>query len=148
MIKATSIIHSNEMPADTVTLSYDDRHRRRIVMTGDNGLHFLLDLEKTTELRDGNDLLLDDGRHVRVLAAKEQLMKVTAKDSNHLLTIVWHIGNRHLPCEISAKHLILRHDHVIFDMLEKLGASVQKIEEAFNPEGGAYGVGRTHSHEH
>ena len=105
-------------------------------------------LEKTTELRDGNDLLLDDGRHVRVLAAKEQLMKVTAKDSNHLLTIVWHIGNRHLPCEISANHLILRHDHVILDMLEKLGASVQKIEEAFNPEGGAYGVGRTHSHEH
>ena len=148
MIKATSIIHSNEMPADTVTLSYDDRHRRRIVMTGDNGLHFLLDLEKTTELRDGNDLLLDDGRHVRVLAAKELLMKVTAKDSHHLLTIVWHIGNRHLPCEISAKHLILRHDRVIFDMLEKLGASVQKIEEAFNPEGGAYGVGRTHSHEH
>ena len=148
MIKATSVIHSNKMPADTVTLSYDDRHRRRIVMTGDNGLHFLLDLEKTTELRDGNDLLLDDGRHVRVLAAKELLMKVTANDSHHLLTIVWHIGNRHLPCEISAKHLILRHDHVIFDMLEKLGASVQKIEEAFNPEGGAYGVGRTHSHEH
>jgi urease accessory protein len=148
MIKAISVIHSNKMPADTVTLSYDDRHRRRIVMTGDNGLHFLLDLEKTTELRDGNDLLLDDGRHVRVLAAKELLMKVTAKDSHHLLTIAWHIGNRHLPCEISAKHLILRHDHVIFDMLEKLGASVQKIEEAFNPEGGAYGVGRTHSHEH
>ena len=148
MIKATSVIHSNKMPADTVTLSYDDRHRRRIVMTGDNGLHFLLDLEKTTELRDGNDLLLDDGRHVRVLAAKELLMKVTAKDSHHLLTIVWHIGNRHLPCEISAKHLVLRHDHVIFDMLEKLGASVQKIEEAFNPEGGAYGVGRAHSHEH
>ena len=148
MIKATSVIHSNEMPADTVTLSYDDRHRRRIVMTGDNGLHFLLDLEKTTELRDGNDLLLEDGRHVRVLAAKEQLMKVTAKDSHHLLIIAWHIGNRHLPCEISAKHVVLRYDHVILDMLEKLGASVQKIEEAFNPEGGAYGVGRTHSHEH
>ena len=88
MIKATSVIHSNKMPADTVTLSYDDRHRRRIVMTGDKGLHFLLDLEKTTELRDGNDLLLDDGRHVRVLAAKEQLMKVRAKDSHHLLMIV------------------------------------------------------------
>ena len=148
MIKATSVFQSNETPADTVTLSYDDRHRRRIAMTGDKGLHFLLDLEKTTELRDGNDLLLDDGRHVRVLAAKEQLMKVTAKDSHHLLTIVWHIGNRHLPCEIKAKHLILKQDHVILDMLEKLGASVQKIEEVFNPEGGAYGVGRTHSHEH
>ena len=61
-------------------------------MTGDNGLHFLLDLEKTTELRDGNDLLLDDGRHVRVLAAKELLMKVTAKDSHHLLTMFGTLG--------------------------------------------------------
>ena len=75
-------------------------------------------------------------------------MKVTANDSHHLLTIAWHIGNRHLPCEISAEHLILRYDHVILGMLEKLDAYVQRIEESFNPEGGAYGFGRTHSHDH
>ena len=128
MIKATSVIHSHELPADTVTLSYDDRHRRRLVFTCDNGLTFLLDLPKTTELQHGNDLLLEDGRHVRVVAAKERLMKVTTKNALHLLTIAWHIGNRHLPCQFSEKCLILRYDHVISDMLHKLGASVENFE--------------------
>ena len=148
MIKATSVIHSIQPPADTVTLSYDDRYRRRIVFTGDNGLTFLLDLPKTTELQHGNDLLLEDGRHVRVVAAQERLMKVTAKNVRHLLTTAWHIGNRHLPCQVSEHYLILRYDHVIADMLQKLGASVENFEAPFNPEGGAYGFGRTHSHEH
>ena len=70
MIKATSITYSDETPADTITLSYEERHRRRIAMTGDNGLSFLLDLPQTTELCHGNDLLLEDGRRVRVIAAK------------------------------------------------------------------------------
>ena len=148
MLKATSVIHSHELPADTVTLSYDDRYRRRIVFTGDNGLTFLLDLSKTTELQHGNDLLLEDGRHVRVVAAKERLMKVIAKNLRHLLTIAWHVGNRHLPCQVSENYLILRYDHVISDMLHKLGASVENFEAPFNPEGGAYGFGRTHSHDH
>lgn len=148
MIKATSVIHSHEPPVDTVTLSYDDRYRRRIVFTCDNGLAFLLDLPKTTELQDGNDLLLEDGRHVRVVAAKERLMKVTTENVRHLVTTAWHIGNRHLPCQVSENYLILRYDHVISDMLQKLGASVENFEAPFNPEGGAYGFGRTHSHEH
>ena len=148
MIKAVSVIHSHEPPADTITLSYDDRYRRRRVFTGDNGLTFLLDLPKTTELQHGNDLLLEDGRHVRVLAAEERLMKVTTKNVRHLLTTAWHIGNRHLPCQVSENYLILRYDHVISDMLQKLGASVENFEAPFDPEGGAYGFGRTHSHEH
>tara|TARA_Y200000002_G_scaffold381685_1_gene396398 strand:- start:3288 stop:3734 length:447 start_codon:yes stop_codon:yes gene_type:complete len=148
MIRAISVIHSHEPPADTVTLPYDDRYRRRIVFTGDNGLIFLLDLPKTIELQHGNDLLLEDGRHVRVIAAKEPLMKVSAKNARHLLTTVWHIGNRHLPCEVREDYLLLRYDHVIFDMLDKLGASVENVEAPFNPEGGAYGFGRTHSHDH
>ena len=148
MIKATSVIQSHESPADTVTLSYDDRYRRRVVFTADNGLIFLLDLPKTTKLQHGNDLLLDDGRHVRVIAAKELLMKVTGKNERHLLTTAWHIGNRHLPCEVNEDSLVLRYDHVISDMLHKLGASVENFEAPFNPEGGAYGFGRTHGHDH
>ena len=148
MIKAVSVIHSHEPPADTITLSYDDRYKRRRVFTGDNGLTFLLDLPKTTELQHGNDLLLEDGRHVRVVAAQERLMKVTTKNVRHLLTTAWHIGNRHLPCQVSENYLVLRYDHVISDMLQKLGASVENFEAPFDPEGGAYGFGRTHSHEH
>ena len=148
MIKASLLTHSHETPAGIVTLNYDDRFRRRIALTCDNGLEFLLDLPKVTELRDGDDLLLDDGRHVRIRAALEPLMKATATDPHHLIRTAWHVGNRHLSCEIHTDYLILRYDHVIAEMLEQLGTSVEKIDGPFNPEGGAYGQGRTHSHDH
>jgi len=147
MIRATSITHSHDTPADTIILSYDDRHRRRMAMTGDNGLAFLLDLPKTTELRHGDDLLLEDGRHVRVIAAPEELMQATCDDNLHLVRTAWHIGNRHLPCEIHSDKLVLRFDHVIAQMLEQLDCTVTKITAPFNPQGGAYGHGRTHSHD-
>jgi len=148
MTRATSITHSHDTPADTVTLSFDDRHRRRMAMTGDNGLAFLLDLPKATELREGDDLVLEDGRHVRVKAAPEELMQASCDDMHHFIRTAWHVGNRHLPCEIHNDKLVLRHDHVIADMLEKLGCTVTIITAPFNPEGGAYGHGRTHGHSH
>lgn len=148
MIRAVEVVHRHGTPAGVVILNYDDRFRRRIVLTCEDGFAFLLDLPKVMELRDGNDLLLDDGRHVRVRAANEPLMKATALDPHHLLRTAWHVGNRHLPCEIHVDHLILRFDHVIVEMLELLGATVEKFEGPFNPESGAYGQGRTLSHDH
>jgi urease accessory protein len=148
MIRATSTIHSHDEPVGIVTLNYDDRFRRRIALTCDNGFEFLLDLPKAIELRDGDDLQLSDGRHVRVKAADEPLMLATATDPLHLIRVAWHVGNRHLPCEIHSNKLLLRFDHVIFEMLEQLGAKVERLDGPFNPEGGAYGQGRTHSHEH
>ena len=148
MIRATSITYSNDAPADCVTLCFEDRHRRRKAMVGDGGLEFLLDLPEAVELRDGDDLLLDDGRHVRVRAAPEALMQTTCTDQAHLVRTAWHVGNRHLPCEIHGDRLILRDDHVIAEMLEKLGCRVTRITAPFNPEGGAYGHGRTQGHDH
>jgi len=158
MIRATSTAHAHSQAhshseahaelAGIVTLDYDDRYRRRIALTCENGFEFLLDLPKVIELRDGDDLLLEDGRHVRVRAAAEPLMKATASDPHHLIRTAWHVGNRHLPCEIHADHLILRYDHVIEGMLQQLGVDVERFDAPFNPEGGAYGQGRTHSHDH
>ena len=146
MIRATSIDHIDCPPADTVTLCYDDRYRRRIVMRADGGLQFLLDLPQAKELRGGDDLMLEDGRHIRVRAADEALMRAAAKDGTHLTRAAWHVGNRHLPCEIHEASLVLRWDHVIADMLEQQGCKVERFEGPFNPEGGAYGHGRTHTH--
>ncbi|MBB5516212.1 urease accessory protein [Rubricella aquisinus] len=148
MTRATTLTHSHEPPADTVTLTYDDRFRRRIALTGDQGTAFLLDLAEATELRAGDRLLLDDGRTIEVRAAPEDLMRATSPDPHHLIRTAWHVGNRHLPCAIHPDHLILRWDHVIADMLEQLGCTVERIEAPFTPEGGAYGHGRTHSHAH
>lgn len=148
MIRAKSVIHSHDDPSATVTLDYEGRFKRRLRMETDDGEAFLLDLPKVTDLRDGDHLVLEDGRHVEIRAADEPLLKVTADDERHLMRLTWHIGNRHLPCQIEQGYLIIRSDHVIMEMIEKLGGDVDHITQPFTPEGGAYGQGRTHSHEH
>ena len=137
--------------ADAVTLSYDDRYRRRIRMVSDGGLDFLLDLPQATDLREGDALELEDGRLIAIRAAAEPVADLTARDPHHLVRLAWHLGNRHLPTQIlegDAPRLRIRQDHVIEAMAEGLGAAVDRLSAPFNPEGGAYGRGRTHSHSH
>ena len=148
MIRATTLIHSHASTEHTVTLDYDARFKRRIAMRTDQGEEFLLDLPKVTDMRAGDHLVLEDGREVKVIAADEPLMKITATDTHHLMRLTWHIGNRHLPCQIAEDHLLIRPDRVIQEMIEKLGGTVEPVTQPFTPEGGAYGQGRTHSHEH
>ena len=81
-------------------------------------------------------------------AAAEPLAEVTCDDIDHLVRVAWHLGNRHLPTELLGTCLRIRRDHVIEDMLVKLGAHVTHVSAPFNPEGGAYGHGRTHGHDH
>lgn len=141
---AQTVIHDHH-PDDTVTLTYDDRFLRRKVLTSDGGTRFTVDLEQTTSLNDGDALVLTDGRKIGIRPAPEALLEITGPD---LVRLAWHIGNRHMPCQIEADRLLIQRDHVIRDMLGKLGATLREIEEPFTPEGGAYGHGRTHSHAH
>ncbi|HZC94822.1 MAG TPA: urease accessory protein UreE [Bradyrhizobium sp.] len=131
--------------ADTVVLDFDDRHRRRMAMTGTRGLEFLLDLENAVALRGGDALVLEDGRLIEVVAAAEPLAEIRGNDPQHLVRIAWHLGNRHLPTQITGKGLRIRRDHVIEAMVKGLGARVIEIEAPFDPEGGAY-EGSGHGH--
>src|ERR1700749_631711 len=134
-----------EPPADTVVLDFDDRHRRRMAMTGTRGLEFLLDLENAIALRGGDALVLEDGRLVEVVAAPEPLIEIRGSDPHHLIRVAWHLGNRHLPTQIMPRGLRIRRDHVIEAMVKGLGARLIEIEAPFDPEGGAYAEG---GHDH
>lgn len=150
MIRATRVLGQHrwkEAAADSVLLDFDDRHRRRLVMTGTRGLEFLLDLEHATALRGGDALVLEDGRLIEVVAAAEPLLEIRASDPHHLVRLAWHLGNRHLPTQIMAKSLRIRRDHVIEAMVKGLGARVIEIEAPFDPEGGAYAE-PSHAHGH
>src|SRR5580704_806052 len=124
--------------ADCVTLDAHDRHRRRIVLTGERGITFMLDLPHATALRDGDGLLLDDGAIVRVAGRAEPLVEIAAADAPALARLAWHIGNRHVDVQIVGNRLRIRRDHVIEDMLRGLGAVLHPIEAPFDPEPGAY----------
>jgi urease accessory protein len=148
MIRATQVRGQHRWtvaPADTVVLDFDDRHRRRMAMTGTRGLEFLLDLENAVALRGGDALVLDDGRLIEVVAAPEPLIEIRGTDPHHLVRLAWHLGNRHLPTQIMARGLRIRRDHVIEAMVKGLGARVIEIEAPFDPEGGAY-AGGGHAH--
>jgi urease accessory protein len=124
--------------ADRVVLDYDDRHRRRMTMTGAKGTSFLLDLAAVAALRGGDALVLEDGRLIEVVAAPEPLLEIRCSDPLHLARVAWHLGNRHLPTQLLPDALRIRRDHVIADMARQLGAQVIEIAAPFDPEGGAY----------
>ena len=148
MIRATQVKAQHrwtQPPADTIVLDFDDRHRRRMAMTGTRGLEFLLDLENAVALRGGDALVLEDGRLIEVVAAPEPLLEIRCDDPQHLVRVAWHLGNRHLPTQIMVKGLRIRRDHVIEAMVKGLGARVIEIEAPFDPEGGAY-AGDGHAH--
>ena len=76
---------------------------------------------------------------------KEKLLEIKGKN---LMQLIWHIGNRHIPCQIKKDRILIQYDEVIKKMILKLGGKVKKVSKPFKPEGGAYGIGRTHSHKH
>jgi urease accessory protein len=126
---------------DEVILASEDRHRRRLVMTGEAGTRFLLDLPQAAMLRDGDGLVLDDGSIVRVIGKPEPLVEIAAPDEAARLRIAWHIGNRHVEVQVVGDRLRIRRDHVLEAMLRGLGATLAPLEASFDPEQGAYAHG-------
>ena len=124
---------------DRVVLDADERHRRRMVLTGERGTTFLLDLPQATVLKDGDGLVLDNGAIVRVDGKPEFLIEIAAADAAELARLAWHLGNRHTDVQVIGDKLRIRRDHVLEEMLRKLGARLTPLEAPFEPESGAYG---------
>lgn len=144
--RATAVVGAGE-PAATVTLAYDDRHRRRLRLVTDAGRPFLLDLAEARALRDGDLLALDDGSLVQVRAAAEAVLDIRTGNALALTRIAWHLGNRHTPTQILDGALRIRADHVLEHLLtDHLGATVTSVTAPFDPEGGAYGHAAAHAH--
>jgi urease accessory protein len=129
----------------TCRLTYEDRLLRRKVLTTSDGAEFLVDLPQTESLNHGDALQAADGTLVAIVAASEALLEITGPN---LARLAWHIGNRHTPCQIEPARLLIQRDHVLADMLTRNGARLREVSEPFTPEGGAYGMGRTHGHAH
>ncbi len=138
-------------PADTIVLDYEGRHRRRIAMTGVRGVEFMLDLPDAVVLRNGDALILDDGRLIEIVAAPEELAELRCRDPQELAELAYHLGNRHVTVEIMTNRIRIRRDSVLEDMARGLGAKVAHIEAPFEPDRGAYERAKRkeeHAHDH
>lgn len=153
MLRAISVRRRADPAAcvDVVVLDHAARHLRRRALESVGGLALLADLPTPTALDDGDALELEDGRLVAIAAAPEALIEARAADGAGLARLAWHVGNRHVACEIGAEALWIAADHVLAEMLRGLGAAVAEVTRPFRPERGAYGQSGpapAHGHDH
>lgn len=133
--------------ADRIILDYEGRFLRRKTLRTTSGDSLFVDLPETLSLNHDDAFLTTDGLRIAVDAAAEPLIEITAPGPD-LSRLAWHIGNRHMPAQIEPHRILIQSNHVMADMLAHLGAATRDVREPFTPEGGAYGLGRTHGHHH
>lgn len=148
--RLTNIPHHHDargaLPELTLPFGLRQRSRQRLVL--DNGEQIGIILPQGTVL-DHNDILsTEDGHHVRVRAACENVLQVRAHNRHQLMLAAYHLGNRHVALEIQPEMLQLEFDAVLQDMLSRMpGILTRGALAPFRPETGAYGGGHKHGHD-
>ena len=138
--------------AATVELDWDVRQKSRFDTTDSLGRHLGVFLPRGTLLRGGDVLVAEDGSMVRVLAAPQPVLRISACPTHgspfDLTRAAYHLGNRHVPIELKPDHLKIEPDHVLADLLRAMHLIVNTVDEAFEPEGGAYSAATHAGHHH
>lgn len=143
--------------ATTVELDWDVRQKSRFETTDSAGRQLGIFLPRGTVARGGDVLVAHDGSLIKVCAAPQAVLKITACPAHgtpfDLIRTAYHLGNRHVPIELKPDHLKIEPDHVLADMLRAMHLTVTEVSEPFEPENGAYatgghGGGHHHGHDH
>ena len=108
------IHHNNDKEAfDEISLSYEERFIRRKKLIANNGTEFLVNLEETVSVDENHYFELDNGKLIKVISKEENLIEITG---DNLKQIIWHIGNRHLPCQIEENRILIQDDAIILNL--------------------------------
>ena len=139
--------------AATVELDWDVRQKSRFDTVDSQGRRIGVFLPRGTAVRGGDVLVAEDGSLIKVIAAPQAVLVITHctqhGTSFDLTRAAYHLGNRHVPIELKPDHLKIEPDHVLAAMLRSMHLIVREADEAFEPEGGAYGAhGGAHGHDH
>lgn len=143
----TKIEHAEKIDGELV-LPFELREKSRLRAQLGSGEEVAVLTVRGTVLRHGDLLRGDDGRIVKIVAAKEATYRVACSTPRDLLRCAFHLGNRHTQAQVGDGFLRIRKDKVLKDMLEGLGATVTEEEASFEPESGAYGGGHHHHGDH
>lgn len=141
-------------PADlTLPLTAEERRRSRKQFLTTEGIEVRLHLARGTILQHGDILVSESDTNtprqlVMVVAKPEPVMTVTAHTLLDLLRAAYHLGNRHIPLEITLDYLRLEPDSVLADMLHRMGLHVTEEVLPFEPEAGAYAAHHSHEDKH
>jgi urease accessory protein len=124
-------------------LAFEQRQKSRLKTKLVSGEEVALMLPRGEILRGGDLVTASDGRVIEVVAEAEKLLHI---ESDSLAKLAYHLGNRHVPVQVGGGFLRIAADHVLEEMVKKLGAKVSAVEAPFEPEAGAYAGGH-HQHE-
>ena len=132
--------------AATIELDWDTRQKSRFDATDSQGRVIGVFLARGGGVRGGDVLVAEDGTLVAVKALPQAVLRVTAcahGSAHDLLRAAYHLGNRHVPLQVDPAFLQLEPDHVLAEMLERMGLHVEAVEAPFEPEAGAYDASRS-----
>ena len=122
-------------------LPFESRQKSRLKTRLVSGEEVGLVLPRGEILRGGDLVTASDGRVIEIVAQPEKVLHIETKE---LAKIAYHLGNRHVPVQVGENFLRIAEDHVLEEMVRKLGAKVSHIEAPFEPEAGAYAGGHQH----
>jgi urease accessory protein len=128
-------------------LTFEARCKSRLLLRLDNGEQAALIVERGRLLRDGERVRIEDGREVEIVAAEESLLEAVGSDPLLIAKAAYHLGNRHVAVQLMPDRLRFLADHVLSEMVARLGLKVNALVAPFEPEGGAYGHHHAHGSE-
>ncbi len=140
--------------AASIELDWDTRQKSRFDAVDSQGRSVGVFLARGQVVRGGDVLVAEDGSLIAVRAKAQPVLVVTPREHGSpldLLRAAYHLGNRHVPLEVDATRLQLEPDHVLAEMLRRMGLHVDVAQAPFEPEGGAYEAARAvhaHGHDH
>ena len=151
MLRFTQFTQSNIDSFSSLTLPLDLRIKSRQKVTLDNGEQAGLFLPRGSLMKQGDRLQAESGEIIDIIAASETVSSLYLDDALLIARACYHLGNRHVPLQITPEFIRYQHDHVLDDMLHGMGLHVVVEQAPFEPEPGAYhshGTSAGHSHAH
>jgi urease accessory protein len=143
LIKVTERLDHPATAQATLSLPFELRQKSRFKANLDSGEQVGLMLPRGHPLRGGDCLRAENGMVIALVAAQEPVTTATAPDPLTLQRACYHLGNRHVPLQITEYWIRYLQDHVLDDMVESLGLTITHEQAPFEPETGAY-----HHHHH
>ena len=121
-------------------LSAKERTQLRGKRSTLDGIDVILNLPRGGGRLIPGEVLKSDNSEVfvSIVAAHEDVIRISSENRLQLLKAAYHLGNRHVEIELHDKELYLLNDVVIQKMLERQGFSIESFKRPFSPEIGAY----------
>lgn len=163
MLMISEFAAADAVAAAAITLPFEQRQKARLKAHLDSGEAVGLTLPRGKVLRGGDKLAADSGLVVEIIAAQEPVSTIRTADALLFAKVCYHLGNRHVPLEISqdmgGNFCRYAQDHVLDDLVKNLlsrrpdSGTLVREQMPFEPEAGAYAnsdnlPGLHHHHSH